>query len=158
DLCRPLSVEVVFHPHAGTYVEAPFEIDALMDATPVELVGLCLDTGHAAYGGADPVDLARRYAQRIRHVHAKDVRGDLLNRARQEGTDFITAVGQGIFAPLGEGIVDFPSIVATLQQAGYQGWYVLEQDIRLGPPWPEQDPLQNAKGSAAYLRQLLGIT
>jgi inosose dehydratase len=154
-ICQPLGVEVVFHPHAGTYVEAPSEVDALLGVTPADLVGLCLDTGHLVYGGGDPVEVARRHAARVRHVHAKDVRGDELSRVRAEGIDYVTAVGKGIFAPLGEGIVDFPGLIAALQEAGYSGWYVLEQDVRLGPPWPEQDPYENAQRSAAYLRRLL---
>ena len=158
--CAPLGVRVAFHPHAGTYVETEPEIETLLARTAVReypggLVGLCLDTGHAAYGGADPVALCRRHAGRIWHVHAKDVRPAVLARVRRDGTDYPTAVGEGVFAPLGEGAVDFPALVAALRQAGYRGWYVLEQDVRLGPPWPAQDPAANARRSAAYLQALL---
>ncbi len=153
--CAPLGVRVVFHPHAGTYVETEAEVERLLAATPPDAVGLCLDTGHLAYGGADPVALCRRHAGRVWHVHAKDVHGEVLERVRREGIDYATAVGEGIFAPLGDGIVDFAGLVAALKQAGYHGWYVLEQDVRLGPPWPPQDPRQNAQRSAAYLRKLL---
>ena len=76
DLARaiaPLGVRVAFHPHAATYVETEAEIDAVMANTPADLVGLCLDTGHVAYGGGDPVALARRHAGRVWHVHVKDV-------------------------------------------------------------------------------------
>ena len=152
--CGRLGVQVCFHPHAGTYVESPAEVDALLAVTP-EAVGLCLDTGHVAYGGGDPVAVCRRYAGRVRHVHTKDVRPDLLARVRAEGIDYSTAVGLGIFAPLGEGMVDFPALVDVLRRSGYDGWYVLEQDVRLGPPWPLQEPLANAQRSVAYLRQLL---
>jgi inosose dehydratase len=154
----PLGVKVVFHPHAGTHVETLAEIDALFSRLPADAVGLCLDTGHVAYGGGDPVAVCRQYVDRVWHVHTKDVRQDVLDRARREHLAYEDAVGQGVFAPLGEGIVDFPAIVSTLESAGYQGWYVLEQDIRLGPPWPEQDPRANAEQSAHYLRRLIAGT
>lgn len=155
--CARLGLQVCFHPHAGTYVETTGELDALLAATP-ETVGLCLDTGHIAYGGGDPVAVCRKYAARVWHVHAKDVRPDLLARVRGEGIDYSTAVGLGVFAPLGAGMVDFPALLDTLRRAGYDGWYVLEQDVRLGPPWPPQDPLANAQRSIAYLRRLLAAT
>jgi inosose dehydratase len=153
--CAPLGVRVVFHPHAGTYVETEVEVDRLMAAAPTDQVGLCLDTGHLAYSGADPVDVCRRYAARVWHVHAKDVRADVLARVRDERLDYATAVGLGVFAPLGDGALDFPALVGTLRDAGYRGWYVLEQDVRLGPPWPPQVPAANARRSAQYLRELL---
>jgi inosose dehydratase len=154
--CAPLGVRVAFHPHAGTYVETAAEVDALLAHTPAELVGLCLDTGHLVYGGADPVAVARRYASRVRHVHLKDVHPTVLEAARRGTLDYATAVGRGVFTPLGDGVVDVPGLIGVLQQAGYRGWHVLEQDVRLGDPWPAQDPLANARRSAAALRRLLG--
>jgi len=149
-------VEVVFHPHAGTYVETETELDALMRAAPADLVFLCLDTGHIAYGGGDPVAVARRYGTRVRHVHVKDVSGDVLNRVREHALDYSDAVGQGVFTPLGEGMVDFGGLVTELKRQRYAGWWVLEQDVRLGEPWPYQDPLENARRSRQYLAALLG--
>ena len=78
-----LGMRVVVHHHAGTFVETPAEIDRLLKETDPSLVGLLLDTGHAAYGGADPVEVASRHAARIRYVHLKDVRADELARAQQ---------------------------------------------------------------------------
>jgi inosose dehydratase len=155
ETCAPLGVRVVFHPHAGTYVETEGEVEALMGAVPPQRVGLCLDTGHLAYGGADPVAVCRRHAARVWHVHAKDARPEILDRVRREGTDYATAVGQGVFAPLGDGCIDFPALVAALREADYVGWVVLEQDVRLGAPWPSQDAPTNARRSLAYLRPIL---
>ena len=153
-ITEEVGVSVVFHPHAGTYVETEAELDALLEATP-DQVGLCLDTGHVAYGGGDPAAVARRYAGRVRHVHVKDVSEPLLQRVRQEGLGYADAVGQGIFTPLGEGSIDFPAVIAALRDQHYHGWYVLEQDVRLGPPWPTQNPAQNAAASRQYLEKLL---
>ncbi|HEU5317464.1 MAG TPA: TIM barrel protein [Chloroflexota bacterium] len=154
DRCAPLGVRVVFHPHAGTYVETQQELDALMTATSPARVGLCLDTGHLAYGGADPVEVADRYASRVRHVHVKDVSARVLARVRDQGIEYSQAVGEGVFAPLGEGSIDFATLVRRLVARGYDGWWVLEQDIRLGPPWPPRDPAANARNGLRYLRSL----
>jgi inosose dehydratase len=116
-----------FHPHAATYVETPEEIEALLGRTDPSLVGLCLDTGHVTYGGGDPVAVARRYAARISHVHLKDVRRAILERTRDAGGLFATAVAAGVFAPLGAGDVDFGGVFGALGP-GYDGWLVVEQD------------------------------
>jgi inosose dehydratase len=125
-----------------------------MTSTDPRSVGLCLDTGHLAYGGADPVAVAARYGDRVRHVHVKDVSAAVLERVRQQGIEYSEAVGEGVFTPLSHGSIDFRALVSELTGRGYAGWWVLEQDVRLGAPWPEQDPLANAKASLEYLRSL----
>jgi inosose dehydratase len=104
--CRSRGVPVVFHHHAGTYVETPAEIEALLASTDV---GICYDCGHAVAGGGDAVEVARMCSGRIEHLHLKDV-------------DPAT----GSFCPFGEGAVDFDAVLAELD--GYEGWTVLEQD------------------------------
>jgi inosose dehydratase len=79
----------------------------------------------------------------------------VLERVRHEEIDYSQAVGEGVFTPLGNGVVDFPRLVDTLRRAQYGGWWVLEQDVRLGPPWPPRDPAEDAKHSLSYLRSLL---
>lgn len=116
-----------FHPHAATYVETPAEIDALLVRADPTLLGLCLDTGHVVYGGGDPVELARRHAGRISHVHLKDVRRPVLDRIRAAGGSFADAVAAGVFAPLGAGDVDFAGTIGALGPF-YGGWLVVEQD------------------------------
>ena len=76
-------------------------------------------------------------------------------RVRRDGTEYSQAVGEGVFTPLGQGSIDFVTFVKTLRGGGYAGWWVLEQDVRLGEPWPEQDPAQNAKASLDYLSTLV---
>lgn len=152
---QALGLRLVFHPHAGTYVETAAEVDQLMELVPPEAMGLCLDTGHLAFGGADPLQVCRRYAARVWHVHAKDIRADILERARREGIDFPAAVGVGVFVPLGQGSVDFPALLGALRAAGYRGWIVVEQDVRLGPQFPPNNPLENARMSKEYIESLL---
>jgi inosose dehydratase len=116
-----------FHPHAATYVETPAEIDALLARTDPSLIGLCLDTGHVTYGGGDAVAVARQHRARISHVHLKDVRRPVLDRARERGASFADAVADGVFAPLGDGDVDLAAVFSALGP-GYDGWLVVEQD------------------------------
>ena len=100
-------LRTVFHHHCATFVETPQEIDALMQATDPALVGLCLDTGHATYGGGSPLDLLERHRDRIRHVHFKDCEPDVAARARQEEWDYQTALRHGVFCELGKGCCRF---------------------------------------------------
>ena len=123
-------VTMAYHPHMGTVVETEAEVDCLMEVTG-EAVGLLLDTGHLTYAGGDPVAVARRYGPRINHVHCKDVRLAVLDRARTEDMSFLDAVLAGVFTVPGDGDVDFAAVLAALKEAGYEGWLVVEA---------EQDP------------------
>ena len=122
-------LRTVFHPHCATYVETPDEIAALMQRTSPELVGLCLDTGHATYGGGDPLSLLKQYRDRIWHVHFKDCSREIASRARAERWDYLTAIRHGLFCELGRGSVDFASLLDRLNASHYDGWIVVEQDV-----------------------------
>jgi myo-inosose-2 dehydratase len=121
-------VRLVYHHHMGTIVESQADIDAFMKATG-EAAHLLLDTGHATWGGADPAALARRYRGRIGHVHAKDVRREVMERSKAEDWSFLDAVIAGVYTVPGDGMVDFVSVFRELD--GYSGWMVVEA---------EQDP------------------
>ena len=121
--CDEAGVIAALHPEVGSFIESPSEIETFLERVPV---GLCLDTGHTLIGGADPVALARRWADRICHVHLKDVSGDLLARLRSGAVDVETAWEQGLFCLFGEGEVDLAGILAEL--AAFDGWLVVEQD------------------------------
>ena len=140
----------VFHHHCGGYVETPAEVDRLMHLTDPSLIGLCLDTGHCRFGGGDSVAFVREYAERIRHVHFKDCSDAVATRVREEGLDYFQGVDAGVFCELGEGNVDFQSVLCELEAAGYDGWLVVEQDILPG----RGSPLESARKNRAYLREL----
>jgi inosose dehydratase len=127
-------IRLVYHHHIGTVVESEAEIDRLMTATG-DGVGLLLDTGHLAFAGANPAALARRYGQRIAHVHCKDVRNDVVARVRAGDASFL-AVLDGVFTVPGDGCIDFGEVLAALAAAGYRGWLVVEaeQDPAKAPP------------------------
>ncbi|MFD8563876.1 TIM barrel protein [Streptosporangium canum] len=143
---------VTLHPHVGTMVENPEEVDRVLDGSAVPL---CLDTGHLLIGGTDPAELVTRAAGRVAHVHLKDVDAALAERVRAGELSYTEAVKAGIYRPLGRGDVDVPGIVASLGAAGYAGWYVMEQDIVLGPG-DDAGPGENVRESLAYLRGLVG--
>jgi inosose dehydratase len=139
-----------FHHHGGGYIETPDEIARFMELTKPELVGLCLDTGHYALGGGDPVEAVKTFGKRINLLHFKDCDPAILERTRQEGLGYMGAVEAGIFCELGKGSVDFPAVTKGLLDLGYEGYGVVEQDILpgLGTPY------ESAKRNRAYLRSI----
>lgn len=121
-------LDTVLHPHVGTLVETPQEIDRFMADTHL---GLCLDTGHVMVGGGDPVAVARTHAARVRHVHLKDVDAAVAATVTSGAVGYADAVGAGLYRPLGSGDLDLDAMLSALDGAGYDGWFVLEQDTRL---------------------------
>ena len=157
-LAEELGMRAVVHHHAGTFVETPAEIERLLEQTDPETIGLLLDTGHAVYGGADPLDIVRRHGPRVRYVHLKDAQRAELERVRGGGVTMPEAWKRGVFCPLGEGVVDFPAVIEALRRAAYQGWMIVEQDVvpdaagKLNP-----DPSESARRSRAFLRERTGL-
>jgi inosose dehydratase len=143
-------LRTVFHHHCATFVETPQEIDVLMQATDPALVGLCLDTGHATYGGGSPLDLLERHRDRIWHVHFKDCEPEVAARARQEEWDYQTALRHGVFCELGKGSVDFGTLLRALEGSGYDGWIVVEQDVLPGMG----APAESARRNRMFLREV----
>src|SRR3954447_12580020 len=129
DLAGEYGLDASYHPHLSTIVESPDELDRLMERTRI---GFCPDTAHLAAGGGDPAELIRRYADRLRHVHLKDIALETLQ-----------------FLPLGQGDLDFPDIVRAVQEADYDSWLVVELDAYDG------DPREAAEISRAHLAQIL---
>ncbi|HUE98351.1 MAG TPA: TIM barrel protein [Anaerolineales bacterium] len=143
-------VRCVFHHHCAGFVETPEEIERLLGLTNPELVGLCFDTGHYGFGGGDAVEGVRKHASRIWHFHFKDHDPEIAARARENDWDYFTSVRNGIFCELGKGNVDFAAVIQELQQAGYDGWGVVEQDVLPGMGSPKESAARNR----AYLRGL----
>ena len=152
--CREVGLATVFHHHAGTYIETPGEIEQLCAATDPDLVGLCLDTGHYHYGGGNPLDAVHRYKSRIRHLHLKDVRPSVLESVRRDRIGYLDAVRRGIFCELGEGAVDFRSVLEELEKYGFHGWAIFEQDV---DPATAGAPSASALRSREYLRREIGV-
>lgn len=151
DVAADIGLHLVFHPHTDTHVEYEHQIERLLVETDPARVSLCLDTGHHAYRGGDPVAFLRKHHQRIRYLHLKSVDGTMRDRVLREGIPFATAVAQDVFCEPSQGIVDFPAFRDALQDVGYEGWITVEQDMY---PAPFDKPLPIAKRTRAYLRQI----
>ena len=140
-------MRTVFHHHCGGYVETHAELDQLMELTDPELVGLCLDTGHFAFGGGNPVEALEKYYSRIWHVHFKDFDPKVGQLAKEKEYDYFRSVEEGVFCELGKGSVNFQAVIAFLNEKKYDGWIVVEQDVLPGMGSP--------KKCAAWNRQFI---
>lgn len=129
DVASEHGLDASYHPHLGTIVESPEELDRLMSRSRI---GFCPDTAHLAAGGGDPAAQIRQYGERLRHVHLKDIS---------------RATGQ--FLPLGAGDLDLLDIVRAVREADYDSWLVVELDAYDG------DPRTAAERSLAHLHELL---
>jgi inosose dehydratase len=126
---------LAFHNHGGTYVETAAEIERLVRGTNPDRVGICLDVGHAVVGGGDPSAMLARYGARVVHVHLKDIAAEPLRALRQGRLiGFEAALEERIFAPLGRGVLDLPSVLQVLAARDYRGWLMVEQDTAWEPP------------------------
>jgi myo-inosose-2 dehydratase len=144
-------LKLCYHHHMGTVVQSERDIDAFMAATK-DPVHLLLDTGHATWGGSDPALLAKRYKDRIGHVHCKDVREGKLREATARDLSFLDAIiglgdQLGVYTVPGDGMIDYTSVFREL--LGYSGWVVVEaeQDPKKAPSLPY------AKRGVAHLRK-----
>jgi inosose dehydratase len=126
ELCRQRGLRAALHPHAATYVETPAETDAILERAPG--LALCIDTGHTVVAGGDPVEQLERYADRLAHVHLKDVDAVVLDRLRSGEIDMDEAWAEGIFCPFGEGVVPLREFLSRPALRGLDGYAVLEQD------------------------------
>lgn len=143
-------MRTVFHHHCAGYVETPAELDTLMSLTDPQLLGLCFDTGHYAFGGGNPAEAVEQYKDRIWHVHFKDYEPRVGELARVNQWNYFESVKQGVFCELGKGNVDFKTVMGILSSKGYQGWAVVEQDVLPGMGTPKVC----ARNSRVFLEEL----
>jgi len=125
DIVRSRTLDVALHAHAATHIESIEETDEMLSRTDL---GLCIDTGHVVVGGGNPVEFARNHADRLKHVHLKDVDGGLLERLRRGEFDMDEAWPLGIFCEFGAGVVPLDEFLALPDVRGLDGWAVIEQD------------------------------
>ncbi len=147
DETRRAGARLAFHPHAGTYVETPEEVDRLAGSIAADVLPFCLDVGHYIVGGGDPVAALRRYGPRVEHVHLKDVDPEVLAGLRSgRVAGFAAGIRARLFTELGAGLLDLDGILGVLAERSYDGWLMVEQDSGWPPP----------AESAAIGRRVLG--
>lgn len=146
-------VTAVVHPHMGTLVEGAEDVARVLEGSRI---ALCIDTGHLVAAGADPVAITKANPSRIGHVHLKDVDAARAARVVSGEVTFSDAVRDGLWTVLGEGSVDLRAMLAVLRDHGYQGWYVLEQDLMLTDGEPDgEGPVGDVRRCLDFVRTAL---
>lgn len=152
-IAKDKGMVLTFHHHMGTVIQTEEEIDRFMASVDPDLVFLLFDSGHLSFAGIDPEKVLRKYVDRVRHVHLKDLRQDVVRRSRDEKWSFLKGVREGTFTVPGDGDVDFTPLFRILEEADYKGWIVVEA---------EQDParansLEYAMKARKYIAEHTGL-
>ncbi|MGO1571394.1 MAG: TIM barrel protein [Canibacter sp.] len=150
DAAANVGVTAVLHQHMGTVVQTPEETERVLNGSKI---GLCLDTGHYALGGGDSLALLEQYADRVAHVHMKDVSFEIADRVKAGEIDYREGVRQGMYQALGAGDARVREVVQALKGANYSGWYVLEQDYVVENDADADRALDDARRSVAFIKE-----
>lgn len=136
-LAHEKDMEIVYHHHMGTGIQTTEEIDELMERTNKDNVSLLFDTGHLVVSGEDPIEIFKKYEDRIKHIHFKDVRQEIKEAVEKDDQCFFDGVRKGMFTVPGDGVIDFEPILNLIYQSNYSGWIVVEaeQDPSLANPF-----------------------
>ncbi len=146
-------VALTFHHHMGTVVQSAAETDRLMAGTDPKYVSLLFDSGHFAYCGENPVEQVRKHGKRIKHVHLKDIRPEVVARVLSEHLSFLEGVRQGAFTIPGDGCVEFDPIFKELAKIGYEGYMVVEAEQDPA----KANPLEYAIRARKFIREHAGL-
>jgi inosose dehydratase len=152
-LAKEKDMKLVYHHHMGTVVQTTEEIDRLMSMTDENLVYLLFDSGHLAYSGESLIVILKKYVNRIKHVHLKDVRPEIREKVKKEKLSFLQGVRAGAFTVPGDGCIDFGPIFTVLAENDYEGWLLVEA---------EQDPakanaFEYAQKARTYIKDKIGF-
>ncbi len=150
---KDMGVALTLHHHMGTVVQTEAEIDRLMANTDPAVFSLLFDSGHLAYCGEDYMSVLNKYVDRIKHVHLKDIRPEVVEKVKKEHLSFLQGVRLGTFTVPGDGAIDFAPIFAVLEKAGYEGYVLVEaeQDPAIA------NPLEYAIKARKYIAEKAGI-
>ena len=153
NIAKEYGITLVYHHHMGTVVQTAEEIDKMMDMCDPEAVYLLFDTGHLAYCGEDYMAVLKKYAKRIKHVHLKDIRPEIVAKVKAESLSFLQGVRLGAFTVPGDGTIDFKPVFDVLDEADYEGWMLVEaeQDPAIA------NPFKYAKMAREYIAEKAGI-
>ncbi|MCO5220113.1 MAG: sugar phosphate isomerase/epimerase [Thermomicrobiales bacterium] len=152
-LGKEYGIDISVHPHVGGHIESGREIERVLEAIEGTPITVCIDTGHIRLGGTDSIPLIRRVGSRVTHIHAKDIEPNLMARLQRGDIDYETAVRQGLYCDLGDGIVDWDGFAAALDEIDFDGWVVAEEDQILVPG--RRVPFESNIRNRAFLAELL---
>ncbi len=138
-----------YHNHVGTVIETAAELDRLLDHVSTDALAPGLDTGHIAWAGDDAVAVCERHFDRIATLHLKDVNETIRKQGVAGDWTYTQFAEAGVFAELGEGVVDFPAIPRPMLEGGFDGWLIVETDITMKPT-----ALESARISRDYLKSI----
>ncbi len=152
-VAKDIGIALTFHHHMGTVVQTAAEIDRMMENTDPELFSLLFDSGHLAYCGEDYMAVLKKYAKRIKHVHLKDVRPEVIAKVKAEHLSFLQGVRLGTFTVPGDGAIDFGPIFDVLAENDYEGYVLVEaeQDPAIA------NPLEYAIKARKYIAEKAGL-
>ena len=152
-VAKDMGITLTFHHHMGTVVQTAEEIDRLMENTDPELFNLLFDSGHLAYCGEDYMYILKKYINRIKHVHLKDIRPEVIEKVKNEHLSFLQGVRLGTFTVPGDGAIDFKPIFDVLDENGYEGYVLVEaeQDPAIA------NPFEYALKARKYINEVSGL-
>ncbi len=152
-VAKDMGITLTFHHHMGTVVQTAAEIDRLMENTDPELFNLLFDSGHLAYCGEDYMYILKKYVNRIKHVHLKDIRPDVIADVKAKGESFLQGVRKGTFTVPGDGVIDFEPIFEVLAENNYEGYVLVEaeQDPAIA------NPFEYAVKARKYIAEKAGL-
>lgn len=146
-------ISLTFHHHMGTVVQDEAEVDRMMENTDSEYVSLLFDTGHFAYCGVSPLKMVKKYTGRIKHVHLKDIRKEVVEKVKAENLSFLDGVRLGTFTVPGDGCIDFDPIFKVLEVSGYEGYMLVEAEQDPA----KANPLEYAIKARKYIAEKTGL-
>ncbi len=149
ELAKEKDMKIVYHHHMGTGVQTEEEVDKLMDMTDENLVHLLYDSGHLKFSGEDTVSVLKKYINRIKHVHLKDIRAEVVEEVKNGKWSFLKAVREGAFTVPGDGCIDFEPIFKVLDENKYEGWFVVEAEQDPA----KANPLEYAIKARKYIKE-----
>ena len=152
-IAKDKGMMLTFHHHMGTVVQTEEEIDRFMEEVDPELVYLLFDSGHLSFAGIDLERVLTKYVSRVRHVHLKDIRKNIVEKSRAERWSFLKGVREGVFTVPGDGDVDFGPIFRILEEAGYEGYVVVEAEQDPA----KANPLEYAVKARKYIAEKTGL-
>ncbi|MCL6560711.1 MAG: myo-inosose-2 dehydratase [Firmicutes bacterium] len=152
-LAKEKGMTLTFHHHMGTGVQTFEEIDRLMEMTDPNLLYLLFDTGHLSFSGIDPEAVLKKYAKRVKHVHLKDVRKDVLEKVKKENWSFLKAVKEGVYTVPGDGMIDYDPLFKLLAENDYEGWFVVEAEQDPA----KANPLEYALKARKFIKEKTGL-